>query len=258
MKKVLVTGSKGQMGQALKSISGNYPKVDFVFMDRDSLDITCQSVVDEVFDKILPDYCFNFAAYTAVDKAEEDVESAFKINGEGVFNLAKACVKHNTILIHLSTDFIFDGTKSSPYFKDDIPNPINVYGVSKLKGEEYVKEILQSYYIVRTSWLYSDFGHNFKQTMLRLSNANDEINVVDDQVGAPTNALELCCFLMNLMQEKREYGVYHYRGEKVCSWYEFAVSIFRENNINIKVNPITTEEYPTKARRPKYSVLDLG
>lgn len=257
MIKILVTGAAGQVGQCLQTITKEYSGVDFFFFDSTQLDITNEVSIDEVFSKVHPDYCFNFAAYTAVDKAEDEKELAYKVNAEGVMYLARVCKQYYTTLVHLSTDFVFDGHKQTPYTVSDIPNPINVYGTSKLKGELYVKANMERYYIVRTSWVYSDFGHNFKKTMLRLAETKDEVSVVMDQIGCPTNAIELCHFLMSLVQGDRDCGVYHYRGDVICSWYDFAVSIFKENNINIKVNPITTEEYPTKASRPRYSVLDF-
>lgn len=258
MVRVLVTGAGGQSGQCLQSISQEYNEVEFVFMNSTELDITDEAMVNEVFSKEYFDYCLNLAAYTAVDKAEDEVELAYKVNAEAVLYLVRACQKYNVTLVHISTDFVFDGEKDTPYTVSDIPNPINVYGASKLKGEKYIKEHLEKYYIVRTSWVYSDYGHNFKKTMLRLAEMRDEVNVVCDQVGSPTDAKDLVKYLLLLMQEKQEYGVYHYRGNVVCSWYEFALSIFKENNINIKVNPIGTEAYPSKARRPRYSVLGRG
>lgn len=255
MIKILVTGAKGQVGQCLQSISHEYDGVEFFFFDSSQLDITNEVSIDEVFSKVYPDYCYNLAAYTAVDRAEDEEKLAYKVNAEGVMHLTRACNQYNTTLVHLSTDFVFDGHKQTPYTVSDISNPINVYGASKLKGELYVKANMERYYIVRTSWVYSDFGHNFKKTMLRLAETKSEVSVVMDQIGCPTNAIELCHFLMSLMQGNHDYGVYHYRGDVICSWYDFAVSIFKENNINIKVNPITTEEYPTRASRPRYSVL---
>lgn len=254
-KEILVTGSNGQVGEALKSISRSYPEIDFVFLDSSELDITNVEQCDRVFDKFRPDYCINLAAYTAVDKAEEESELAFAINADGVKNLALVCKKYDVVMIQISTDFVFDGKKNTPYTVLDLPNPINVYGKSKLRGEQYIKELLVHYYIVRTSWVYSDFGNNFKKTMLYLAETREEINVVNDQIGCPTHAVDLCTFLLHLVQDNCKYGLYHYSGEKVYSWYRFVLSIFDEEGINIKVNPISTEEYPTKAERPKYSVL---
>lgn len=253
--RVLITGSNGQVGQALKSISKEYFGIDFLFLNSTLLDITSLSQCREVFSKTQPDYCINLAAYTAVDKAEDEVEKAYLVNAEGVKCLAQTCRENGVILIQISTDFVFDGNKRTPYTIMDEPNPINVYGSSKLKGEEYIKDILDKYYIVRTSWIYSEFGNNFKRTMLRLGETKKEISVVNDQIGCPTDAVDLSQFLMRLIQDKKPFGVYHYSGEKVCSWYEFAVSIFEEAGIGIQVNAIGSEEFAAKAKRPKYSVL---
>lgn len=255
MKKVLVTGAAGQTGQCMKSLVDDYSDVSFVFFDSTSLDISDKLKLDEVFGLERPDFCINLAAYTAVDKAEDDKELAFKVNAEAVLYLAEVCNKYNCVLMHISTDFVFDGEKCVPYVVSDIPNPINVYGASKLQGELYIKANLERYYIIRTSWVYSDYGHNFKKTMLRLAETRNEISVVNDQIGCPTDAMDLCHFLLSLTQGSKAYGIYHFSGGVVCSWYDFAISIFKESNINIKVNPISTEEYPTRARRPKYSVL---
>lgn len=253
--RILVTGSNGQVGQALKSISNEYFEIDFLFYDSSMLDITSLSKCQEVFSKVKPDYCINLAAYTAVDKAEEEKETAYLVNAEGVKYLAQVCKENKVVLIQISTDFVFDGNKNTPYTIEDKPNPINVYGASKLKGEEYIRTMLQQYYIVRTSWVYSDFGNNFKKTMLRLAKTRNELSVVNDQIGCPTDAVELSRFLMYLIQDKVTFGVYHYSGIKVCSWYDFAVSIFEEAGVKVEVRPIGSDEFAAKAKRPKYSVL---
>lgn len=253
--RVLITGSNGQVGQALKSISNEYFEIDFLFYDSSMLDITSLSQCQEVFSKMKPDYCINLAAYTAVDKAEEEKEKAYLVNAEGVKCLAQVCKENKVVLIQISTDFVFDGNKRSPYTIEDKPNPINVYGASKLKGEDYIKSMLQQYYIVRTSWVYSDFGNNFKKTMLRLGETRNELSVVNDQVGCPTDAVELSRFLMHLIHDKEKFGVYHYSGKKVCSWYDFAVSIFEEAGMKVEVKAIGSDEFASKAKRPKYSVL---
>lgn len=166
MTQILVTGASGQMGQAMQSIAHQFEDVDFVFLSSKLLDISSIEDCDAVFNEIMPDICVNFAAYTQVDKAEDDKEIAFRINAEGCENLARMCLKYNAALVHISTDFVFDGEKNEPYTITDRPNPINVYGASKLKGEHYIQELLEQYYIVRTSWVYSDFGHNFKKRCL--------------------------------------------------------------------------------------------
>lgn len=254
MIQILVTGANGQMGQALQSISSQFGSIHFVFLSSKVLDISKIENCNSIFDVYKPNICVNFAAYTNVEKAEDETELAYRINAEGARNLAEVCLKYNTTLVHISTDFVFDGQQMTPYQLTDIPNPINVYGASKLKGEQYIQTLLVKYYIIRTSWVYSEFGHNFRNTMLKLAKTKTELNVVDDQIGCPTHALDICYFFMDLIQTKK-YGLYHFRGDTICSWYDFAVSIFKENKIEIKVNPIATEDYPTKAKRPKYSVL---
>lgn len=255
MIKILVTGANGQMGQALRSISSEFPTFKFTFLSSQELDVTSVESCNDAFVKNRPNICFNFAAYTNVEKAEDEEEVAFRVNALGCKNIAKTCLKFDVSLVHLSTDFVFDGEKQEPYLITDSPNPINVYGASKLKGEQYIQGLMTDYYIVRTSWVYSDFGHNFKNTMLRLSETKSEINVVDDQIGCPTNAVDVCYFIMSLIS-KKDFGLYHSRGDKICSWYDFAVSIFKEKNITIKIHPISSEQYPSKAKRPRYSVLE--
>lgn len=254
MIKILVTGANGQMGQVLRSISSEFPTFEFIFLSSQELDVTSLESCDNAFVKNSPDICFNFAAYTNVEKAEDEEEIAFGVNALGCKNIAKTCLKFDVSLVHLSTDFVFDGEKKEPYLITDSPNPINVYGASKLKGEHYIQELMTNYYIVRTSWVYSNFGHNFKNTMLRLSETKSEISVVDDQIGCPTNAVDVCYFIMSLI-DKHVFGLYHFRGDRICSWYDFAVSIFKEENITIKVHPISSEEYSSKVKRPRYSVL---
>src|SRR5690606_2749985 len=183
------------------------------------------------------DYCINCAAYTAVDKAETEEEKAYLVNAEAVKYLAEACKQNDTVLIHVSTDFVFDGQKGSPYTEDDPTNPIGVYGASKLKGEQYVQSILEKYFIVRTSWVYSEYGHNFVKTMLRLAEERNEISVVNDQIGSPTYAgglAEFLCFLVQIPDN--DYGIYNFSDEGEISWYDF--DIFRFDNRSTKVNEI--------------------
>ncbi|MPT35366.1 MAG: dTDP-4-dehydrorhamnose reductase, partial [Flavobacterium sp.] len=197
---VLVTGSSGQLGQSLQSISENYPEIDFVFASSSDLDITDKEKVSAYFQKIQPAYCINTAAYTAVDKAESESEKAFQVNVKGPQNLAEACEKYNTVLIHISTDFVFDGEKSTPYTEEDIPNPKGVYGKTKLEGEQVIQTTWSKYYIVRTSWVYSEFGNNFMKTMLRLASERDTLNVVADQIGTPTYAVDLAEALVTIIR----------------------------------------------------------
>lgn len=259
MKRVLVTGANGQLGKSIKRISPNFKELKFVFTDVDELDITNSKEVNTHFASNKIEYCINCAAYTAVDKAEEEFDKAFLINATAVKNLAEACQKTGVVLIHISTDFVFDGTKSTPYTEEDTPNPISVYGKSKLKGEEYIQETLDSYFIVRTSWLYSEYGNNFVKTMLRLAETRKQISVVNDQVGSPTYAGDLAEFILKIISsESTAYGLYHYSNLGQISWYDFAVEIFKQNNKTVRVVPIPTTAYPTAAKRPAFSVMDLS
>ena len=259
---VLVTGGSGQLGQALQSIEKNYPEIDFHFFSSSQLDITNPEQCQAIFEKVKPDFCINAAAYTAVDKAETESDKARSINVTGCENLAKACKENNTILLHISTDFIFDGTATQPYSEESIPNPTGVYGQTKLDGEKAIQAILDHYFIVRTSWVYSEFGSNFMKTMLRLGSERDTLSVVNDQIGTPTNAVDLAEALINITQTYNlqpttgNFGIYNFSNEGQCSWYDFAKKIFEINKIEIDLQPIPTSAYPTPAKRPSYSVLD--
>lgn len=259
---VLVTGANGQLGQSLQFIAEKYPQIDFVFCDSKALDITQKAGIESVFNRIKPDFCINTAAYTAVDKAETETEKAEAINVTGVKNLAEICKEFKTQLIHVSTDFVFDGTKKTPYTEEDIPNPKSVYGQTKLDGEKAVQAILEDYFIIRTSWVYSQFGANFMKTMLRLGAERDSLSVVNDQIGTPTNAIDLAEALVQIVVFVSQHpthkvsGIYNFSNEGFCSWFDFAKKIFENNTINIDLQPIPTSSYPTPAQRPKYSVLD--
>ncbi|RNC88165.1 MAG: dTDP-4-dehydrorhamnose reductase [Winogradskyella sp.] len=257
MKKVLITGAKGQLSKCIESSLVNFENVKAFFLSADDLDITNYDKASEVFKDITPDFIINCAAYTAVDKAESEKELAFMVNSEGVENLAKLCTVYKAKLVHISTDFVFDGNSCVPYTEDSNTNPLSVYGKSKLRGEELIKKAKCDFYIFRTSWLYSEYGHNFLKTMLRLGTQKDQIKVVYDQVGSPTYAKDLAEFVLNFIvsDENFEYGIYHYSNEGVASWYDFAEAIFDEKNIEIHLEPISTEEYPTPAMRPNYSVM---
>ena len=203
------------------------------------------------------DYCINCAAYTAVDLAEAQSILAYAVNAEGPKNLAEICQKHQATLIHVSTDFVFDGQKRTPYLETDTPNPLSVYGASKLQGERNIQEAMEAYFIVRTSWLYSEYGNNFMKTMLWLSETRNEINVVSDQIGSLTYAGDLAEVLIQIvLSSSTNYGVYHYSNSGTISWYDFAVEIFKQFGKTIEVKPIKTKDYPTAAKRPKYSVLE--
>lgn len=269
---VLVTGANGQLGQSLQFIAKNYSdsshfgeqeqQIDFVFCDSSTLDITNLENVTQVFQQFKPNYCINAAAYTAVDKAESEPEKAHLINAVGTQNIAEVCKKTNCILLHISTDFVFDGTKKTPYTEEDQPNPTGVYGQTKLDGEKAIQNTLDNYFIIRTSWVYSQFGANFMKTMLRLASERDSISVVNDQIGTPTHALDLAECLLKIIQTNNRqpttdnFGIYHFSNEGQCSWYDFAKKIFEINNINLNLQAIPTTSYPTPAQRPCYSVLD--
>jgi dTDP-4-dehydrorhamnose reductase len=254
---VLVTGSSGQLGQSLQFIANNYPEITFVFCNSKQLDITNLENCVEVFSQYQPNFCINTAAYTAVDKAESETEKAFAINVTGAKNLAEVSKQFNTVLLHISTDFVFDGNKNSPYTEEDLPNPTGVYGQTKLDGEKAVQAIWEKYFIIRTSWVYSQFGNNFMKTMLRLASERDTISVVNDQIGTPTNAVDLANSLISIIKSNSNaFGIYNFSNEGTCSWYDFAKKIFEFNDITINLLPIPTTNFPTPAKRPSYSVLD--
>ena len=259
---VLVTGASGQLGQAIQFIAPNYPVIKFIFCDSKILDITNQIDCKEVFYKTKPNYCVNTAAYTAVDKAESEPEKAKLINVLGAKNIAEICKQFDTKLIHISTDFVFDGSNINPYSEIDLPNPKGVYGQTKLDGEKAIQQIFSKYFIIRTSWIYSQFGNNFMKTMLRLASERTSLSVVNDQIGTPTNAVDLAEALVqiilfnNQQPTANNYGIYNFSNEGECSWYDFAKKIFEINNISIDLSAIPTEQFPTPAQRPKYSVLD--
>ena len=221
------------------------------------MDITDTLAVTTFFAQHDFDYCINCAAYTAVDKAETEKDFALKINVTGAENLAIACQKHDVALLHISTDFVFDGEQKHPYTEKDVALPRSVYGQTKLDGEEAIKNSLIKYFIIRTSWLYSEYGTNFLKTMLRIGKERSELGIVSDQIGTPTYAGDLAAVLLEIIQqESSSYGVYHYSNKGQCSWYDFAKAIFEESALEVNTKPIPTTAYPTPAERPKYSVLD--
>jgi dTDP-4-dehydrorhamnose reductase len=258
---ILVTGANGQLGQSLQFIAGNYPEIEFVFCSSSELDITNKENCFVIFAQSKPDFCINAAAYTAVDKAETEIEKAHLINVVGSKNLAEACRDFGVTLLHVSTDFVFDGTKITPYLEKDATNPQSVYGQTKLDGEKVIQEILDTYFIIRTSWVYSQFGNNFMKTMIRLAGERTSLGIVNDQIGTPTNAVDLAEVLIKIIYSNFQlpasnYGIYNFSNEGFCSWFDFAKKIFEINQINIDLQPIPTTSYPTPAQRPKYSVLD--
>ena len=256
MIKILATGGNGQLAQCIKDIVKNDDELDVDFQDLPYLDITNKQQLELYFLKNELDYCINCAAYTAVDLAEEQSDLAYAVNAEGPKNLDEVCKKYQVKLLHISTDFVFDGKKQTPYIETDIPNPLGVYGASKWQGERNIQEAMETYFIIRTSWLYSEYGNNFMKTMLRLSETRDEISVVSDQIGSPTYAGDLAGVLIKIvLSSTTNYGVYHYSNLGAISWYDFAVEIFNQFGKKIEVKPIKTKDYPTAAKRPEYSIL---
>ncbi|CAM4108511.1 dTDP-4-dehydrorhamnose reductase [Pedobacter westerhofensis] len=255
---VIVIGGSGQLGQCLKEVVFlEELTLNFVFLSRTELDCINEEQTTSIFEEYQPVYCINCAAYTAVDQAEEDQHNAFQVNHNAVKQLAINCLKYNTTLIHISTDFVFDGSSSTPLTEDLDTNPVNIYGLSKLKGEQEIQSLLTQYYIIRTSWLYSERANNFVKTMLKLSQTRSELNVIYDQVGTPTYAMDLAKVIINITQnDPGAFGLYHYSNEGVASWYDFAKAVFELSGIEIKVLPVASAAFVTKAKRPHYSVLD--
>ena len=258
MANILVTGANGQLGSELRKI-GFTALDDVFFTDVAELDITSYEAVAKFVEEHEIDTIVNCAAYTAVDKAEDEPEAAAGINTEAVANLAKVANKQDCLLIHVSTDYVFNGMGEKPYTEKDRPEPVSVYGKTKLAGEEAIKKSGCLYIIIRTAWLYSAFGNNFVKTILRLAGERSEISVVSDQVGSPTYAEDLARAIVTIMENDDRgmcEGVYHFSDEGVCSWYDFASEIVRISGLPCRVKPVTTAEYPTRTQRPAYSVLD--
>lgn len=261
MATILITGSAGQLGNELKVASKNYSGYEFVFTDIDTLDITDNEAVKDTIDAINPDWIVNCVAYNFVDKAETDQENAFKINSLAVKNLAESVKESECRLIHVSTDYVFDGTANTPYNEDSITNPLSAYGRSKLEGEKYALHHSGTM-VIRTSWLYSSSGNNFVKTILKHGAEKESLNVVFDQTGSPTYAADLADAILSIIsgvirnQVAFNAGIYHYSNEGVCSWYDFAKEIINESGLKCRINPILSKEYPTAAKRPFYSVLD--
>lgn len=257
MNKVIVFGASGQLGQSLKFVTDAGSSHQFVFLPEEESNILDVNALRKAFVNYEADYCINCAAYTAVDRAEDDLDTARRVNRDGVENIARLCREFDTTLIHVSTDFIFEGNQPYPLSETDEANPINAYGVTKLEGEIVLSEYVDKYYILRTSWLYSEFGANFVKTMIRLGKEKDELNVISDQIGTPTYAIDLAKAIIGIIEsDNNAYGIYHYSNEGVASWYDFAKAIFDLANININVHPVRTSEYPTRAKRPTFSVMD--
>lgn len=257
MVRVIVTGAGGQLGQTLQEFSPNLKNAQFEFKTATDLDITDGMAVFELFESNTYDYCINCAAYTNVEQAEKTPEAAYQVNTEGAKNLAMACAKGKTTLIHISTDYVFDGEKEGSYTVKDEPNPINVYGLSKLKGEEYIRDILSDHHIIRTSWLYSKkYGHNFYRTIMQRATEGVDLYITDDQRGCPTNTETLGKFILNqIIEGNLPFGTYHCTDKVPMTWYSFAQKILKENGLSGKVRLELDRNYRTFAKRPKNSVL---
>jgi dTDP-4-dehydrorhamnose reductase len=257
MSKILVFGASGQLGQCLQHIAAKRNISYIYFIPREKANILDLVTLQLIFNEYKPAYCINCAAYTAVDKAEDEKDIAMNINRDGVMNLSRLCSEFNTTLIHISTDFVFSGSSNLPLSESDEPSPVNVYGLSKLEGEKAIPLYIDHYFIIRTSWLYSAYGNNFVKTMLRLGKEKNELKVIWDQIGTPTYAMDLAlCILAITENNNTQYGIYHYSNEGVTSWYDFAKTIFDLSHTSVKVIPVRTAEYITKAQRPAYSVMD--
>ncbi|NQU86948.1 MAG: dTDP-4-dehydrorhamnose reductase [Mariniphaga sp.] len=259
---VLVTGAYGQLGSEISALSGLYPELNIIGTDVDSLDITDNKSVEDFFKKIKPGFVINCAAYTAVDKAEDEIEPATLINATAPGIIALACKKYNSKLIQISTDYVFNGKGFRPYNEEDPVDPIGVYGKSKYEGEINCLNNNSETVIIRTSWLYSSYGKNFVKTILKIGKEKDLLKVIFDQVGSPTYAKDLAIVLLKIINQyiKSESnftpGIYHYSNEGVSSWYDFSVAILKMANISCKISPVKSEEFITLAKRPHYSVLD--
>ncbi len=259
MEKIIVIGGNGQLGNCLRKIAPDYEnQYEFLFTDSESLDITDEDSIEDTFEEFRPQYCINASAYTAVDLAEKEEEKAFAVNAYGVEKLAMACKKFNATLIHVSTDYVFDGETEISYDEDNFTNPIGVYGTSKREGEELALEANPKTIILRTSWLYSEFNKNFVKTMLNLFSQKDQLGIVADQFGQPTNANDLAEAIMKIIQSSnKKYGIFHFSNYPETTWFDFASKIAELSGSNVKLNPITTAEFPTPAKRPRRSTMAL-
>jgi len=259
MHRILVTGSNGQLGSEIRELTKNDVTNVYFYTDVTELDITNKSAVNTFIENHQIDIVVNCAAYTQVDKAEDDEKTAFLINATAPGNLAESCKKYEVTLFHISTDYVFDGSNNVPYIETESTSPLGVYGRSKLEGEEFIQQSGCNYLIIRTSWLYSSFGNNFVKTIARLSSEKDELKVVFDQIGTPTYARDLATVIFAIIQNdqfKDRKGVYHYSNEGVCSWYDFAKAINDLFGNNCNIIPCHSDEFPAKVPRPHYSVLD--
>ncbi len=258
-KTILVTGANGQLGNEMRVAAAAYPGYNFLFVTRHELAIEDVEATAIYFNANKINYCVNCAAYTAVDKAEVEYENALLINATAVGNLAELCKTYHALFIHVSTDYVFDGTATSPYTETHRVAPVNRYGATKLKGEELAQQHNPASIIIRTSWVYSSFGNNFVKTMLRLMKEKEQLNVVSDQQGCPTYAADLATAIMQIIQSEKvsqQAGIYNYSNTGIISWYQFADAIKELSGSKCLVNPIPTTQFPTPAKRPAYSVMD--
>ncbi|SEA45686.1 dTDP-4-dehydrorhamnose reductase [Bizionia paragorgiae] len=254
---ILVTGSKGQLGSEIKKISKDYPTIKFTFVDREEMPLDDNDSIIRFLNQLQPNLIVSAGAYTAVDQAENEKELVDQINHLAVATMAKWCADNHAKLIHISTDYVFDGKSDIPYKESDFTAPINWYGETKLRGEQAIERIMKEAVIIRTSWVYSEYGNNFVKTMLRLMKDRESIGVVNDQVGTPTYAYDLAEAIITIITgDTWEPGVYHYSNEGQISWFEFAVAIKELSQIKCEVKGVTSDEFPTLAKRPKYSLLD--
>ncbi|NBB30520.1 dTDP-4-dehydrorhamnose reductase [Cellulophaga sp. BC115SP] len=254
---ILVFGGVGQLGQCIQKVAEQKNISGLIYLDEKEGNILNLDLLKALFQKYTPSYVINCAAYTAVDKAEDEVEIARKVNKDGAANLAVLSAEFDATLIHISTDFVFEGNQTGLLTEEDIANPVGIYGLTKLEGEIAIQEATQKYFTLRTSWLYSEFANNFVKTMIRLGKERSELGVIVDQVGSPTYAVDLAEVIIHIIQnQSTAYGLYHYSNEGVTSWYDFAVAIFELAGLPTYVKPLKTSEYPTKASRPAYSVMD--
>ncbi|WP_368646153.1 dTDP-4-dehydrorhamnose reductase [Alkalibacterium putridalgicola] len=253
--KALITGATGQLGQELQKYLTE-KEIPYTAYGSSEMDILDKDRVEEIISNDKPTVVFHCAAYTAVDKAEEETELNWAVNVEGTRNVAEVCKEQNILFVYISTDYVFDGKSEEMYRVDDQPNPINEYGKAKLAGEKVVQELLKEYYIIRTSWVFGEFGSNFVYTMKKLAKDRDELTIISDQIGRPTWTRTLTEFMVHLAETEQDYGTYHLSNEGTCSWYEFAEAILKNESVNIK--PINSNQYPQKAKRPMHSVLDLS
>lgn len=257
-KRILVTGANGQLGSEIRELATKYTGYDFLFTDSSELSIINEDAVNENFDKYQPHFCINCAAYTAVDKAEDEAEKQLvqHLNANAVAYLAKACHKHHTKFVHISTDYVFDGNGTEPYKENDPTEPVSMYGITKLKGEQYAAQYTDAV-IIRTAWVYSSYGKNFVKTMMRLMQEKPAISVVSDQYGTPTYAADLAAAILQIIDGGNWVpGIYHYTNEGKINWHDFAIAIRDIIQSNCDVKAIPTTDYPTPAKRPAWSVLD--